>query len=132
MSTPSPSRILVVDDDPLFLKALGDTLRDEGHVVVAANDGQACIGAFQSALTGPQPFALVITDLAMNEVDGRQVAMAVKAASPSTPVILLTGWGKWFESKDSLPLPVDCVLAKPPKLHELREALAQYLPPAAP
>ncbi len=85
MSTPSPSRILVVDDDPLFLKALGDTLRDEGHVVVAANDGQACIGAFQSALTGPQPFALVITDLAMNEVDGRQVAMAVKAASPIHP-----------------------------------------------
>ena len=132
MTTPSPSQILIVDDDPLFLKALGDTLRDEGYIVHIALGGQAGIDAFQSSLTGPKPFALVFTDLGMNEVDGRQVATAVKAASPSTPVILLTGWGQWFESKNTLTLPVDCVLAKPPKLRELREALAKCLPPAAP
>jgi CheY-like chemotaxis protein len=35
---------------------------------------------------------MVLTDLGMPYVDGRRVASAVKADSPSTPVILLTGW----------------------------------------
>jgi len=131
MSENSLSRILVVDDDRLFLKALGDTLRDEGYLAVTAFGGQAGIDAFQNALKENDPFVLVITDLAMDLVDGRQVATAVKKASPSTPVILLTGWGKWFEAKGNIPIPVDCILAKPPKLGELRAALAQCLQPRA-
>ena len=35
-----------------------------------------------------------MTDLGMPHVDGRQVAAAIKAMSPSTPVIMLTGWGQ--------------------------------------
>jgi DNA-binding response OmpR family regulator len=128
MPTSTPARILIVDDDPTFIKALSDTLRDEGHVVATASGGRAGIDIFQSALNGAEPFALVITDLAMNDGDGRQVATAVKAASPTTPVILMTGWGAWFETKEKLPLPVDCILAKPPNLRELRETLARYLP----
>jgi CheY-like chemotaxis protein len=129
MSETSSQRILVVDDDAMFLKALGNTLRDEGYVVVTANGGQAGIDAFRNALKNNERFAAVFTDLGMNLVDGRQVAATVKEASPETPVILLTGWGKWFESKGGIPIPVDCILAKPPKLAEIREALAQCLKP---
>jgi CheY-like chemotaxis protein len=66
---------------------------------------------------------VVITDLGMPSVDGRQVAGAIKAASPSTPVILLTGWGRRLAADGQTPPHVDCVLAKPPKLAELRTAL---------
>ena len=118
-------RILLVDDDPVLIQALGNTLREDGHFVIQASGGEAGITAFQDSLKGEAPFDVVITDLGMNPLDGRAVTLAVKNASPATPVILLTGWGQWFETPGSLPLPVDCVLAKPPKLRELREALAQ-------
>ena len=42
-----------------------------------------------------------------------------------TPVILLTGWGHRLESGSDTPPNVDRVLAKPPKLRELRAALAE-------
>jgi DNA-binding response OmpR family regulator len=123
------SRILLVDDDVLFLKALSDTLRDEGYQVVAAQGGQAGIDSFHNAMKTNEPFALVITDLGMDLVDGRQVVNAVKSDSPSMPVILLTGWGKWFEAKGGITIPADYILAKPPKLSELRDALARCLKP---
>ena len=87
-------RILVVDDDPLLLKSLRDTLEIDGHTVTTANGGLAGLEAFSAAREAEAPFNLVITDLGMPYVDGRQVASGVKELSPSTPVILLTGWGQ--------------------------------------
>jgi FixJ family two-component response regulator len=66
-----------------------------------------------------------MTDLGMPHIDGRQVAAFVKAASPSTPVILLTGWGHRLMTEGDLPAHVDILLSKPPKLRELREALVR-------
>ena len=77
-----------------------------------------------------ESFAAVITDLGMPYVDGRRVAAAIKAAAPTTPVILLTGWGQHLEAEGDVPLHVDRVLSKPPKLRELREALAHCCQPA--
>jgi CheY-like chemotaxis protein len=62
----------------------------------------------------------------MPYVDGRKVAAAVKAASPATPVILLTGWGERLVAENDIPPHVDRVLNKPPKLLQLRNALASY------
>jgi CheY-like chemotaxis protein len=56
-------------------------------------------------------------------VDGRKVAASIKAASPNTPVILLTGWGKRLLAENDVPAHVDRVLSKPPRLIEIREAL---------
>ena len=120
-------RLLVVDDDPLVLKSLRDILEADGHVVVTASGGQAGIDALHAALARKEPFAAVITDLGMPYVDGRAVASAVKAASPATPVILLTGWGKRLADKGEVPPHVDYMLSKPPKPAELREALAQCI-----
>ncbi|WP_197535738.1 hybrid sensor histidine kinase/response regulator [Bradyrhizobium diazoefficiens] len=122
-------RLLLVDDDPLLLKSLCNTLEAEGHVVTTANDGVAGIAAFRAASARGETFAAVITDLGMPDVDGRKVASAIKAASPATPVIMLTGWGKRLMSEDDMPAHVDCLLSKPPKLRELRETLAQCCEP---
>jgi hypothetical protein len=48
-SVPSHLRILVVDDDPLLLKSLRDTLEADGHIVVTANNGQGGIDAFRTS-----------------------------------------------------------------------------------
>jgi CheY-like chemotaxis protein len=129
-TVPAPLRILVVDDDPLLLKSLRDALERAGHEIVPAAGGQAGIDAFRAAVGGAKPFAVVITDLGMPYVDGRQVASAVKQASPSTPVIMLTGWGQRMAAESDLPAHVDRVLSKPPKLRELSAALAECCPPA--
>lgn len=122
---PPPLPILIVDDDTLIIESLRATLESDGHRVTTADGGQAGIDAFAAAMTGHAPFALVITDLGMPYVDGRRVAAAVKAASPTTPVILLTGWGQRLVDDQEVPPHVDRVLNKPPKLRELRLVLAE-------
>jgi len=117
-------RILVVDDDPLIIRALCETLESDGHEVITANGGEAGIDAFSVALRRRKPFSTVITDLGMRRVDGRKVASFVKGASESTRVILLTGWGQRLMAEGAAPPHVDRVLNKPPKLRDLREALA--------
>jgi CheY-like chemotaxis protein len=121
---PARMRILVVDDDPLLIKSLRETLEGDGHQVTTASGGQAGINAFQRAEAGEERFAVVITDLGMPHVDGRKVATAVKALSLSTPVILLTGWGHRMSAEGDVPVNVDRVLCKPPKLRDLRSALS--------
>ena len=123
-ATLSSLRILLVDDDALILKSLGETLERDGHVVVTASSGESGIEAFRAAHARSEPFAVVITDLGMPHMDGRRVGSAVKHLSPSTPVILLTGWGQRLASEGEHLPDIARVLSKPPKLRELREALA--------
>jgi CheY-like chemotaxis protein len=122
-----PLRILIVDDDPLVLKSLCETLEADGHSVTTAEGGQAGIDAFLAARAQNNPFPVVITDLGMPYVDGRKVSGAVKTAAPGTIVLLLTGWGQRLVADGDVPAHVDRVLAKPPKLRDLREALARSL-----
>jgi signal transduction histidine kinase/CheY-like chemotaxis protein len=120
-------RVLVVDDDPLLIKSLRDALETDGHLVTTANGGKEGIDVFQRSISNEERFALVITDLGMPYVDGRKVSSAVKAASPHTPVVLLTGWGQRLTEQGDIPPHVDRVLNKPPKLRELRAALKELV-----
>jgi len=124
-SMPPRLRLLVVDDDPLLIKSLRDTLESDGHAVTVAHGGKEGIDTFTSSVGSGEPFDLVITDLGMPYVDGRKVARAVKSASPATSVLLLTGWGQRLVTEGDVPPHVDMVLNKPPKLRELRSALAE-------
>ena len=132
LQVPSRLRLLLVDDDPVLLKSLRDALEADGHVIAAVEGGKAAIVEFNAALERGEPYAVVITDLGMPYVDGRKVAAAIKVTSPATPVILLTGWGQRMIAEEETPAHVDRVLAKPPKLREVREALAQLCRPPVP
>jgi PAS domain S-box-containing protein len=121
----SALKILIVDDDPMLLKSLRDALESDGHEVTAANGGQAGIDAFLASQEAGKPFPVVITDLGMPHVDGSRVAATVKAALPETKVLMLTGWGRRLVAEGELPPGVDAVLSKPPKIAELRAALAR-------
>jgi len=120
-------RILIVDDDPLIIESMRATLEGDGHQVTAADGGQAGIEAILAAQQSGERYSVVITDLGMPYVDGRRVAAAVKTSSPATPVILLTGWGQRLVDENEIPMNVDRVLNKPPKLRELRAALAELV-----
>jgi CheY-like chemotaxis protein len=121
----TPLRILLVDDDPIVLKSLRAIIAQDGHTVVDADGGSRGIDLFLAAEALGERFSVVITDLGMPHVDGRKVAAAVKAAAPTVPVILMTGWGQGLQS-GSIAC-VDRVLSKPPKMPELRRALAELV-----
>jgi CheY-like chemotaxis protein len=122
-----PLRILLVDDDPLIIESLSAILEGDGHQVTTADGGQPGIDAIQAAQQRAEHYSVVITDLGMPYVDGRRVAAAVKIASPATAVILLTGWGQRLVDDNEIPMNVDRVLNKPPKIRELRAALAELV-----
>jgi signal transduction histidine kinase/ActR/RegA family two-component response regulator len=124
-------QILIIDDDPLIIRSLRAILEDDGHAVTTATGGQEGIDIVRSVEARGEPFAAVITDLGMPYVDGRKVASAVKTLSPGTPIIMLTGWGQRLVAENDIPPYVDRVLNKPPKLHQLRAALAELLPEPA-
>jgi CheY-like chemotaxis protein len=120
-------RVLVIDDEPLVRVVLDRTLRQDGHEPHLAASGTEGIDAFVEAINRNEPFDLVVTDLVMPFVDGRQVARAVRQRSPDVPIVLLTGWGARFGTDDREPVSalVDLVLTKPPSLRALRAAIEQ-------
>jgi signal transduction histidine kinase len=118
-------RVLLIDDDPALLESLRTSLEDEGHKVTTSNGGQMGIDAFREAKKSGKLFDIVITDFGMPYVDGRQVVASVRAMSPGTPIILLTGWGQHVGGENERPLHVDRLLGKPPRIRELRSALAE-------
>jgi signal transduction histidine kinase len=121
-------RILLIDDDPLLIKSLQDTLQEDGHQITATHGGEAGIDAFTAAHKRGELHDIVITDLGMPYVDGRKVAASIKMLSPKTPVILLTGWGQRLIAANDIPPHVDKLLSKPPRLNELRAALSELIP----
>lgn len=120
------TRVLVIDDDTQLIKSLREILEADGHGVTTAEGGRAGIDTFLAANQGSEPYGIVITDLGMPYVDGRKVAAAIRAVS-RVPVILLTGWGQRLLDEEDTPYGVDRVLAKPPRLHDLRAALADLV-----
>jgi len=118
-------RVLLIDDDPSLIESMRSALIDEGHKVSTAGGGQSGIDSFRAARTAGMPYDIVITDLAMPDVDGRQVIASLRAISPRTPIILLTGWRHQLADRVERPPQVDRLLGKPPRIRELRAALAE-------
>jgi CheY-like chemotaxis protein len=116
-----PLDILLIDDHPLVADALKVVIQREGHRVSVASSGREGVETFLAWAGQGRPFHVVMTDYSMSDLDGLQVASAVKAASPATRVILLTAYQ--FSPADPLPANVDAVVSKPPDLATLRTAL---------
>lgn len=122
-----PLRILCIDDEPLLRNLLREMLERDGHDVETADGGREAVALFLRSVQEGRSFDVVITDLGMPYVDGTQVARLVKAAAPTTRVILLTGWGTRGGKEDKVPRHVDVVLNKPPKQRQVRAALRKVM-----
>jgi CheY-like chemotaxis protein len=104
--------------------ALQETLETAGHSVSAFEDAGKALECFEKKHLTDESYDVVITDLGMPHIDGREVARRIKSADQGTPVILLSGWGSFMNLERDLPEHVDCVLPKPPRLEQLRQAIA--------
>ena len=106
-------RILVVDDEPQLTRVLRTGLKSRGYDVRAAADGLAGFEAF----TDWHP-DLVITDLAMPNVDGLELCRRVRAIS-QVPIIVLSAKGEEKTKVEALDLGADDFVTKPFGIDEL-------------
>lgn len=126
----SPSReesapvytILVVDDEERVRSLIQRFLTIKGHTVRTAATGQEVLDAFRR-----EPADLVITDRAMPDMNGDQIAAAIKQLSPATPVIMLTGFGDIMQVREEKPAGVDHVLGKPLTPDQLQDAVLRTM-----
>src|SRR3954468_962989 len=77
--------LLVVDDEPAWVGALGAVLGKAGHKIVAAYDGEEALRRFRS-----DPVDVVLLDLAMPKLDGAEVVRIIRSES-ETPIIVVSG-----------------------------------------
>ena len=130
---PKPTRslhILCIDDDAQVRQFLNDCFTNFNHRVKVASGGKRGLEMFRTATLENQPYEVVITDLGMPDIDGQRVARAIKAESPKTPVIMMTGWGTFMEAEGETALPVDAVVGKPPRMQELNDLVLRMATPS--
>jgi two-component system, OmpR family, response regulator ChvI len=121
--------IAVVEDDRGVLDLIKDILEVEGFDVLPYPDGTRALDAFESS--SPD---LVITDIAMPEMDGIQLLRRLREKS-DTPVILLTGRMDESDEMVGLRIGADDFIRKPfsPRVlvERVRTVLRRYRPPAS-
>jgi DNA-binding response OmpR family regulator len=117
--------VLVVDDEPMMRQHLRRTLETEGFHVEEAPDGQSALRLVQDRA---EPFDLVLTDLSMPQIDGRQVAETIKRYRPSVAVLCMSGDPDAVPYIESSDMPVR-VMLKPftgdDLYHAVRDAITR-------
>ncbi|MND93122.1 Blue-light-activated protein [compost metagenome] len=109
--------VLLVDDDHLVRDMLGDVLRQYGYQVRQAHSGEQALALLDDDID------LLLTDFAMPEFNGAQLALAARERYPHVPVVFLTGYAEL----QGLELPGSLVIQKPVQADELARALNEML-----
>jgi DNA-binding NtrC family response regulator len=112
-------RIIVVEDDEAQLRFIKAVLEDDGWSVLATTGGAEAL----AALDRGEEADVVITDLMMPEMDGRQVLAAVQERRPEVPVIILTAHASVDSAVELLHAGAHHYLSKPTKVPELKIAV---------
>ncbi|MGE3960495.1 MAG: response regulator transcription factor [Dehalococcoidia bacterium] len=122
--------ILLVDDDQSLVRVLRQGLVAEGHTVAAAHDGAEGL-----RLAGSPEFDLIVLDVMLPELDGREVLRALRGEGVKTPVLLLTARDAVSDRVSGLEAGADDYLTKPFAFDELLariRALHRRAAPAQP
>jgi CheY-like chemotaxis protein len=86
---PSPT-ILVVEDEDALRAAIRRSLQAEGYRVLEAQNGASALEVLSAP--GAVDIALVLTDLRMPVMDGRQLAAALARLRPNLPMVFMSGF----------------------------------------
>jgi two-component system, OmpR family, KDP operon response regulator KdpE len=113
MSTTSPAKILIVDDEPPIRKLLRMGLTSQGYEVLEAANGNAAL-----CLLDEKP-ALVILDLGLPDIDGHDLLRRIRHCRENMPIIVLSSRGDEAGKVAALDLGADDYVTKPFGMDEL-------------
>jgi len=116
------TRILLVDDEPAVLSTLHRVVRDAGHEVITASDGEQAISFLKT-----EDVDLCVTDLQLPLKDGFSVLEAARKRHPPLPVIVLTGRGTVRDAITALRAGASDFLAKPFHVTAFQESLQRVI-----
>jgi DNA-binding NtrC family response regulator len=109
--------ILILDDEPLVGKRLKPILEREYHVEIFVEPKKAL------ARMQEKKFDIVVTDISMEELDGLQVLENVRAKSPETKVIMITGYATLDTAREAVTKGAFDFIAKPFRIGTIRDAV---------
>jgi diguanylate cyclase (GGDEF)-like protein len=121
-TAPALGRILVVDDEEPVRQAIVDSLRHDGYEVRAASDGISALECLER-----EPFAVVITDIVMPQMDGLSFIKAAGQRGYQTAYIVMTGYTDWDAAVEAMKLGAADYLPKPFPLELLRMVVGRTL-----
>jgi PAS domain S-box-containing protein len=101
--------VLVVEDDPAVRMLIGEVLEELGYQYVEAADGQAAIPHLES----PRPIDLLVTDVGLPNLNGRQLAEIARRLRPDLKVLFVTGYAEQAAIRAGLLPPGMEVMTKP-------------------
>jgi two-component system NtrC family response regulator len=122
MEDPRRARILLVDDDPNFLKVAEFNLSRTEAEIAAFSNATDALAAFKS-----DPFDLVLSDVKMPGMDGLTLLQKVRALAPAIPVILITAHGDIEMAVQAMQMGANDFLTKPFKREILLEKVDRAL-----
>jgi CheY-like chemotaxis protein len=118
--------VLLVEDEPAVRNIAAEVLRERGYIVLEAEDGPSGL----AVLTGTARVDLLVTDVGLPGLNGRQLADAARVRRPTLPVLFITGYAG-TALDDALP-PGMAVIAKPFSLDALAAKVAAMAETASP
>jgi CheY-like chemotaxis protein len=119
----APARILVVEDDAQVLATVADVLRKDGHTVLVAHDAEAALAFLGDAQLPPD---LLLADVVLPGVSGRDLHARLRAALPGLKVLFTSGYPGHGEDIIAT-LGPDAFIAKPFARKGLLRAVRQVL-----
>jgi two-component system cell cycle sensor histidine kinase/response regulator CckA len=117
--------ILLVEDDQAVRNMTRRSLEAAGYRVLAANDGREALQVSESASSSP--IHLLITDLVMPEMSGRELAESLKARSPGLKVLYISGYSESTAAGRSVERQDLVFLEKPYSPRTLAQKVAELL-----
>jgi len=122
MSVPAsdtPSTILVVEDDNIVRMLIVDVLEELEYKVLEA-DG--CEQALEFLRNEAQPIALMMTDVGLPVMDGRELAKRAQLARPGLPILFASGYAESIDVPEGMN-----VIGKPFSIDQLRDKVKKIL-----
>jgi DNA-binding response OmpR family regulator len=116
------SRILIVEDEPVLLRGLGDSFRARGCHVLTAADGEA---GLDLALSGEPD--LILLDIMLPKLNGYELCRAVRARAVDVPIVMLTARGQEEDIVLGLNSGADDYVTKPFSIRELTARVNAFL-----
>lgn len=113
-------KILIVDDELIALRNLEHIMKKEGYDVTGTQSGQNALKLIEE-----QHFAVVLTDLKMEKVDGMQILKKAREIHPESEVIMITGYATLESSVKAMKQGAFYYIAKPFKLDEVRKVVRE-------
>jgi len=106
--------LLIVDDEPIMVKYLSRRLVNRGYQVCTAFSGQEALAAIENS-----PFAVILLDIMMPEMNGIETLKKILETTPTAAVILMTGHLSEQIAAEGIKLGAFDLVMKPIDLNEL-------------